>query len=475
MRQTRTPLPRPFLFLCAWVLAAGLMAGQEAAGDAAFRQADFKKAVKAYEKAIKAAPGNAELHYKLGLAYFKRSDLEKALSSFIRATNLDPRHERSFQALGDYFFVKGELEKAVKAYESLAAIRPDSAPYHFQLGKAYDKLMQSEPALDQFYRTVEINPAIEEAYPFLFKLLRMKILQNPALPGPHLTLARVYAFHRELANARAEYLTALQIEPENRAAWEELREVCRILQDCRCETGAVEGMRQFSPEDPSLLEDILQIARRCGMKELVIQYLELRIASGPARGADFAELGRLWQESENRVMAYFNFRRFLELCAGCPEAPEIRRWCDNEELDEPARRAQYDSFRKFQAGLEAYRQGQFGRALEALEQARAIYSAYPQVHFYTARCLEETGRRRDALFVYKEAIRLQPTHAGYWFTLGTALDAEKMKEQAAVCFQKAVDLDPENTSGYLLRAQKLLQSYVEQGIIKPGAILNQVQ
>jgi hypothetical protein len=47
-----------------------------------------------------------------------------------------------------------------------------------------------------------------------------------------------------------------------------------------------------------------------------------------------------------------------------------------------------------------------------------------------------------------------------------------MREQAVVCFRKTLEVDPENRYGYGERAQKMLQSYMDQGIIKQDSILS---
>ena len=108
----------PLLFT--WLLLAAAVpvkAGgdNEAKGDAAYERADYKKAVKEYKKAVKAAPNDAGLHYKLARAYFKKGEMGDAMSEFIRTTNLDPNHEGAYQFIGDYFLTKNELDKAAKA------------------------------------------------------------------------------------------------------------------------------------------------------------------------------------------------------------------------------------------------------------------------------------------------------------------------------------------------------------------------
>ena len=122
--------------------------------------------------------------------------------------------------------------------------------------------------------------------------------------------------------------------------------------------------------------------------------------------------------------------------------------------------------------LAAFQGGSFAEALRLLDQAQAIYGEFPQLHFYRGQALEELNRRGEALYAYKEAIKRQPANAEYWFFLGKALDAETMREQAAVCFRKTLEVDPEDRFGYAQRARKMLQSYMDQGIIKQDSVLD---
>lgn len=452
--------------------AAGTPADPAAAAEQAFQRGDFKKAVKEYKKLAEKYPNNVSYHFRLGQAYLKKGELDLALAEFIRTTNLDPRHEAAFQYLGDYFAGRNNWPKAIRAFESLADIDPGSARYHLQLAKACQLTMQNDLALTHFYRVVQINPAIEDAYAPLIQLLQKKIMSNPADPDPLMDLGHVYNLHREPDAARRQFQGVIQMRPARRDAWEELLAVCRELRDCRGEIEALEGLRQFDLKDMTLVDQIVAAARGCELPDVAIRYLELKATVQPDNARLYADLGRLYEASANRIQAYFNFRKYTELCPDCPDRPEYRRWCENEELADPAIDARYRAFNCFQDGVAAFRAGRFPEALRRLEEARGIYAGFAQVHFYLGQTLEELDRRGEALFAYKEAIRLQPANAGYWYILGVALHAEKRLADAATCFRKVQEVDPQDTSGYLNQAQKMLQSYTDQGIIKPETILD---
>jgi tetratricopeptide (TPR) repeat protein len=467
------------LLLCGLVLAcilpAGLMASPDQKnidkGDEAYAKGDYKKAVKEYKRAVKDEPRDVGLRFKLAQAYLKKGDVAEAMSEFIRVTNMDPDHEGAYQHLGDFFAVKNQHDKAAKAYESLVRINPESAQYHFQLAKELNKLYQTDPALLHFYRTIILNPKIEEAYPYLFNLLQQKIIKDPRAPDPHMILGRVYKLHGDLGEARTQFALVVQLQPEARDAWEELLEVCATLKDCNCESTALKGLLEFQPKNLQLIDRMLEVTRRCELWDEAKVYLERKLELAPNDAAPYAELGRIYQRENNRQQAYFYFRKYLDTCGGCPGAAEIRDWCQNEELASPEISAQYEAFLLFESGVDRFRNGNFRSALTLLEQSKGKYFSFPQLHFYLGQTLEELDRRGESLFAYKEAIKLHPENAEYWFFLGKALDALQMYQDAAVCFQKVEEVDPVDAYGYLARTQNILQSYAEKGIIKKKGIL----
>ncbi|MBN2432369.1 MAG: tetratricopeptide repeat protein [Acidobacteria bacterium] len=462
------------LFLL-FILLGGVTAApdkkHELKADKAYAEGDFKKAVKEYKKAVKEEPKNVELRFKLAQAFLKKGEVDEAMAEFIRVTNMAPDHEGAYQHLGDFFSVKKQPDKAAKAYENLVRIKPDSAQYHFQLAKELDKLYQTDKALLHFYRTILLNPDVEDAYPYLFKLLRQKIVQNPQDPDAHMVLGRVYKLHGDMGEARAQFAVLVQLQPQARDGWEELLEVCTTLQDCQCETTALRGLLEFQPKNLAMIDRIVEVSRRCEMWDQAKEYLQLKTELAPGDATAYADLGRLYQRENNRIQTYFYFQKYLQNCSGCPDSDEIRHWCRNEELASPEIAAQYEGFLQFEAGVDAFRNGNFSTALSLLEQSKSQYFSFAPLHFYLGQTLEELDRRGEALFAYKEAIKLQPDNAEYWFFLGKALDALQMYSDAVVCFGKVTEVDPADTYGYGERTQNILQSYTEKGIMKKKKIL----
>ena len=447
----------------------------EQKGDLAYKKGDYKKASKEYKKAVKKDPRNAQLHFKLGRAYLKRGKVDDALPELIRATQLNPKHKEAFQWLGDFFMIKKKWDKAAKAFKKLTELSPQSARYHFQYAKVLYKLNKHQDALIHFYKTVLLNPKIEEAYPYLFKLLGMEILKNPENPDTHMVLGRVYELHGQLDEARTQFLLVTKLEPQARDGLLELQKVCHKLKDCKGEISALRALLNFSPQNISLINKIIDTAKECELDSVEIEFLKTRIQLLPGDIGSYARIGTLYKKMGNRNNAYYYFMKYLELCPHCEESPQIKEWCKNEELANPGIKKKYHAFCIFQKGISEFKNGHFEKALTLFQEAEKKFSSFPQLYFHMGQTLEELNKRDEALFAYKKAIKMQPFNTEYWFFLGKALDKEKLFKMAATCFKKIRQLDPNNEQGYLLRAIKMLQSYMSKGIIEKENLLDTIR
>ncbi len=168
MNRRPSPLSARIVLLAAALAVAvtfiPAVSEHEAKGDAAFAKSDYKKAVKEFKRPSGSSPTRPASTTSSRMLYFKKGEAGEAMAEFIRTTNLDPNHDGAYQYIGDFFYTKGEMDKAVRAYENLVRINPESARYHYLLGKTYDRMMRNDDALQHSYKTIVLSPAIEDAY-----------------------------------------------------------------------------------------------------------------------------------------------------------------------------------------------------------------------------------------------------------------------------------------------------------------------
>jgi cytochrome c-type biogenesis protein CcmH/NrfG len=139
-------------------LLAGLLAGTfraEAAANSAlreqvttlFNQHLWAEAQTVLEKALAAAPDNAEAYFYLGQCQLNRGDTEKAVFSFEKATVLAPANSEYFRLLGDSYgltaqkagmFSKfGWAKKCKSAYDKAVDLDPTNINARWSLMEYY--------------------------------------------------------------------------------------------------------------------------------------------------------------------------------------------------------------------------------------------------------------------------------------------------------------------------------------------------
>jgi tetratricopeptide (TPR) repeat protein len=91
------------------------------------------------------------------------------------------------------------------------------------------------------------------------------------------------------------------------------------------------------------------------------------------------------------------------------------------------------------------RAGQYRQAAEAAERGLGDDSALPQLHKNIGDCHYRTGQYDRALESYERATRLAPAQGhDVWFKIGNIRYKKHEREAALACWEKALELDPEN-------------------------------
>ena len=139
LRQAEARLPEA---LAAWRASAsiGPVVGQDhqhfLIGSAAMNQADFERAVSAYNERITANPNSAEAHRQLGEVYFLQGHDLEALAEHSIAAFLMPASGRAHAGRGYALLRLGRHGPAAAAFERAVALGADQAEVRYGLGTA---------------------------------------------------------------------------------------------------------------------------------------------------------------------------------------------------------------------------------------------------------------------------------------------------------------------------------------------------
>jgi tetratricopeptide (TPR) repeat protein len=119
---------------------------------------DYAGAEVSFQKAIKAAPNDANAHLFLGNALVGLGDWQRAAQAFERAAQLDPKSVRAWRNLGRALRNTGKPDAAIRAYERAVALGPERAAEHEALGALYCDAKRNYPkAREHFERAHRLD------------------------------------------------------------------------------------------------------------------------------------------------------------------------------------------------------------------------------------------------------------------------------------------------------------------------------
>jgi tetratricopeptide (TPR) repeat protein len=155
----------------AWLVAGALLLagtparaddappGAAARADALMDAGRYADAAALLERATAAAPGDAGLVFRLGVAYGNSGRDEEALAAFERAVALDPRHAEARYDLGALLFKAGRFEEAAAAFLAIPPLNPTLAPAaYLNAGLARYRQGRLDEAGDLFERAAAGDP-----------------------------------------------------------------------------------------------------------------------------------------------------------------------------------------------------------------------------------------------------------------------------------------------------------------------------
>ena len=202
-----------------------------------YRQGDYRHAIPPLESVVKDVPDSLQARYLLGQCYFFTDRYVEA------ADTLEPLWPRQSNDL-NYLYVLGisadkaeRKELGDRAIARMAEVGGDSAEVHLLTGKAMLNL---------------------EAYGDAEKELTEAAKKDPRLPFVHFNLGMLYEKKGEYDRAKAEFLKDIALEPDVVFNYDELGNVCFLLQN---DAAAEKNYREALKLEPTMLTPHLGLAK----------------------------------------------------------------------------------------------------------------------------------------------------------------------------------------------------------------------
>lgn len=195
------------------------------------------------EQAILRYSDSVEAFYLLGCVYAKKSKFKKAVLAYERALKIDPSHTETAIALSGLYNDLGRYREAATVFLStkrrLSHLAPghdpkindDLAQRHYDLGQTYFRYERYREAYHEFAKALNLSPDNSLFYIQMAKclsktgdkhgavdLLRKMRDKQPKNIEVKIQLGIIYHSLARLGEARKEWEEALTIDPNNRSA-----------------------------------------------------------------------------------------------------------------------------------------------------------------------------------------------------------------------------------------------------------------
>lgn len=128
---------------------------------------DVPRAIDLYERAIQASPLSFEAMNNLALIYEQTGRPERAFDLLARAIRVDPEIEVGYFNLGNHYVRQRDWKQALASYDRVLQINPGYAPASVEKGRIRVEIGQSEAAVEDLNRALEIDAHSLDAYVLL--------------------------------------------------------------------------------------------------------------------------------------------------------------------------------------------------------------------------------------------------------------------------------------------------------------------
>lgn len=384
--------------------------------------------------------------------------LEDAIAAYCCAIELNPANSWFHHHLGEALAKQGRFNEAVTAFCGAIELKPDFSWSHHHLGDALTQQQKWKEAAEAFGKAIELNPEHYGTYVGLGKSLaklgqldeaiaayRRASELNPDADWIHHALASVLQqrTQSDLAEAIASYRHTLALNPDNLEAYQNLLQV-----------------------QPDRSETWLQLAQAFVRQEQIEEAIAAyrgAVALNPSLCQAYHELGSLLAREEKWEEAIVAYQRVIELSPDLAEAYYL--------LGEA--QAQFGEMEKAiasyrWAGEHLAQQGKLEEAIAAFQQILLLKPTAPEYLNLGILCLQQ-HRLEQSLNCYQKALEIQPEQADACSNLATLLIQKGLLDEVIACYDRVFNRNPNHAGAYHQLSIKL----AEQGLIDEALVFFQ--
>lgn len=125
---------------------------------------EFETAIPYYKRAVEVDPEYTKAYYQLGFAYSQKGKVEPAIMYHKKALTTDPKFKTSYNDLGYLYFNKQEYDSAINYFKTAVIIDPEYANSLFGLGITYNVMKQFDSAIINFKKVITLRNDADALY-----------------------------------------------------------------------------------------------------------------------------------------------------------------------------------------------------------------------------------------------------------------------------------------------------------------------
>ncbi|MGA8938573.1 MAG: tetratricopeptide repeat protein, partial [Acidobacteriaceae bacterium] len=459
----------------------------------------------------------ADTVYRAGTAALAQHDLATAQADFEQALRLAPNAEPAHVALGVVLLNRGDLQRGIHELQLALKLRPTDTTAQLNLAVAYEQLRQPAKSIPLFIqieaesraRKQPLTASILSAYAHALvatgnlaqaaQQMKAATQADPRDAQLHDDLGSIYAQQKSWQNAREQFTTALQINPQLAAAHLHLglalqalnqpnsldeilkaRDLAPDNQLITLELGkayaaaghddqAVPLFQKILATDPQSVDAMYELAladQRADHPNDAIDLFQKVLQADPTNAIAATDLGMALTQAQRARDAVPILQHAAQLAPTSVTALEdlaaayvqLNQFDDAEtELGAALKLAPNRPQLHYDLGLAYKMQDDATKAIPEFEVAEKLDPQQPEAPYALGLLYLQDGRYADAARELKASLTLRPKNGEGWATLGSVYNHLNQLPQAIDALQHAIQQVPEQPDPHLTLASVLIK------------------
>ena len=182
-------------------------------GKVFFDGCDFSAAIAHYQRAVEIEPSFADAYFNLGNAFRKSGDLRKAIESYKLSLNISFDDIEVLQKLGEAFGDYGDFDQAISCYIKLSKTDPNLGDYQNNIDILHKKKESVTKDINSYVAEKQVQVKSKDYYNFLGKVFHERGFLETAIDNYEKSIA-IDPYFREAQKNLGLSLTETEKYPE---------------------------------------------------------------------------------------------------------------------------------------------------------------------------------------------------------------------------------------------------------------------